>query len=785
MLRNIAVYLLSVFCLISFESVSAQDLRSDTIDILHTTIHLDITDFTGKQIKGYSILRVNPKMASVRNLNVDLLKLTVDSVVLNGNNLTTNYNDTLLGIDLGTAYGVNDTLDVMIFYHGRPQIDQSNWGGFYFNSGVAFNLGVGFAADPHNYGRVWFPCFDNFVERSSFLFEIISSNGKKAYCNGEFIGETILSGDTVMCTWEMNEKIPSYLVCVAVGPYAEVKWMYQGVQSNIPVLISVAASDTNKLKASFAHLNDAMDAFESAYGPYLFNKIGYSIVPFSSGAMEHASNITYPSYAVNGNLNNETLMAHELAHMWWGNLVTCERAEEMWINEGMASFSVHLFQEQVYGRNKYIDEVKFNHLNVIQYAHITEEHYWPIYGIPHQYTYGDHVYNKGASMAHNLRTYLGDNLFFSGLSKFCDDNQFKHVSSADLRDQLSLSSGTDLTDFFNDWVFGPGFGHFSIDSVISTPTPGLTELEIYVHQKKRGSDHFFNNVPLTFSFFDKQMNQTTINSNDLMSGEFSVLHFSLLAEPVLTVLNPNNELNMAVTADDGYISNNGAYDFINGKMKLEVTNIDDSVYLRIQHHWAAPDSKVDGNYRLSDYRYWKISGILDDNFATDAVFEFDGRTVTTGGNGYLDNDLLQNGSDSIILMYRKDASKQWLEYKYYKKVNLSSLPFGRMELDSLLLGEYTFANGVSSLSINTNTVRNSDFLLSPNPATDNILLKDKSTDTTSKQVLIYNAEGKKMLNEPFRYSIDIDTSQYKTGNYFVVVLHKGHQVFSGKFIVSR
>jgi len=250
----------------------SQDLRSDTLDILHTKIHLDITDFAGESISGYSELTCSPLMANVKNLNVDLLKLTVDSVTMNGSALNTTYNDTLLQIQLGQSFNTSDTFNVAVYYHGVPQ--KESWGGFRFVAGYAFNLGVGFTTDPHNYGRVWFPCYDNFVERSTFSFEIISSNGNTSYCNGEMTGQVTLSGDTIMRSWEMKESIPSYLANVAVANYAEVKWNYIGVQDTIPVLIAVKAADSTNLKASFIHLDDAMYAYEAAYGSYKFNKVG-------------------------------------------------------------------------------------------------------------------------------------------------------------------------------------------------------------------------------------------------------------------------------------------------------------------------------------------------------------------------------------------------------------------------------------------------------------------------------------------------------------------------------
>ncbi|MGZ4158397.1 MAG: hypothetical protein ACXVED_14870, partial [Bacteroidia bacterium] len=132
----------------------ASNLRSDTVDILKYTINLNITDFTTNVIKGNTQIKFTPKINGVNKLNLDLLMLTVDSIKLGAATLTSSYDDTLLQVNLPTTYNVNDTAVATVYYHGTPQGDASGWGGFYFQSGYAYNLGVGFAALPHNYGRV-------------------------------------------------------------------------------------------------------------------------------------------------------------------------------------------------------------------------------------------------------------------------------------------------------------------------------------------------------------------------------------------------------------------------------------------------------------------------------------------------------------------------------------------------------------------------------------------------------------------------------------------------------
>ncbi len=164
--------------------------------------------------------------------------------------------------------------------------------------------------------------------------------------------------------------------------------------------------------------------------------------------MEHATNIAYPSFAVDGTLVFEDLMAHEFGHHWWGDLVTCETADDMWLNEGWASYSENLFMEAVYGREAYLDAVIFNQIEVMQYAHIQDGAHYPVSGVPFDVTYGRHVYNKGADVAHTLRGYMGDEAFFRCIREYLDAFAFQTANSEQFRDFLGECSGFDLDDFF-------------------------------------------------------------------------------------------------------------------------------------------------------------------------------------------------------------------------------------------------------------------------------------------------------------------------------------------------
>ncbi|MBK8846432.1 MAG: hypothetical protein IPO27_07785 [Bacteroidetes bacterium] len=365
--------------------------------------------------------------------------------------------------------------------------DASGWGGFYFTTNHVFNLGVGFAADPHVYGRVWFPCIDTFDDKALYDFFIATDSTKKAFCNGMLLDSLLLPNGKRQWHWKMNHPIPTYLACMAVSGYKTYKQTIAG----IPVEIAGQIADSNRIKNTFTHLPDVVNAYVDAYGPYPFDKIGYSLVPFNSGAMEHATQITIGSAFIDGTTTYETLWAHELAHMYWGDMATCKTAEDMWLNEGWASFNEAYMTEKVYGLQAYKDHVSATHKYVLQFSHIDDGSYLTMNNIPHAYTYGTTVYRKGADLAHTLRHYLGDSLFKIGAKYYFNNRAYGNASSADFRDDLTTATGVDMTRFFNDWVFTPGFPHFSIDSVVFVPG-GLDHYFVYTRQRSKGNNHIYN-----------------------------------------------------------------------------------------------------------------------------------------------------------------------------------------------------------------------------------------------------------------------------------------------------
>ncbi len=773
--------------------VQAANSRSDTADILNYTINLTITDFTNNKISGNTQIKFTPKINGVNKLNLDLLKLTVDSIEINGTNLSYTYNDTLLQVSLPSTYNPSDTVLLTVYYQGTPQGDPSGWGGFYFSNGYAYNLGVGFGANPHTYGRVWFPCFDNFVERSAYEFNITSNNGKIAYCNGYLANDTTDNNGDRTRKWILNEPIPSYLASVTVANYTQVNQTYNGINGNVPIVLTAVPADTTNVKNSFTNLNTALSTFESHFGPYMWNRVGYCMVPFDAGAMEHATNISYPKVTADGTINYQTLYAHELSHHWFGNLATCRTQEDMWLNEGWARYCEFLFTESLYGYNSYLNLVRTNHEDNLHFNRPKEGNL-TLSNIPFEYTYGDHVYNKGADIAHTLRGYMGDSLFFNSVKTYLSQNNYKDVSSADFRDALTAASGLDMSYFFDNWIFNPGWPHFSIDSFTVVPN-GLSYLvTVYIKQKLTDAPNYYTNVPLEVTF--KAADWTEQTQSIVMSGQISSFNFALPFNPVFVAVNMGEKISHAVAPEYKKIKTTGNANFTNARMNLTIQSISDSAFVRIEHNYAAPDGfkSCCPPYRLSPNHYWKVDGILPANFKAKAVINYDGRTTGFAGNQWLDNELVNASEDSLILMYRANTADDWTEYLYYTKNNIGNNndKRGTITIDTLKLGEFVFAMHDYTMGIQTREINTApEIKLYPNPTKDILTIDLLSSGIKiygSVILIITDTSGKTIYKEklnPQQTTTTIKTTGYSNGVYFVSINNNETVLAKSKFIVTR
>ncbi len=776
---------------------STVDPRLDSFEVLDYNLNVDLTDFIGKVLVGQADLKIKCASGPISLIELDLLQLTVDSIKINGQSQTWSYNDTSLRINLSQSLASGDSTIVRIWYHGVPFQNPADWGGFYWTSSYAFNIGVSFVEDPHNFGRVWFPCLDNFVDRAHYTFNITTEDSKRAFCGGLLTSEVDNGNGTKTYTWELGQEIPTYLASVAVSDYSSLDWTINGMNGPIPVLLAARANDTANLRASFIHLDSAVHAYEHGYGPYMFDRVGYAVVPFSAGAMEHACNIAYMRMAVNGTTSQEHLMAHELSHHWWGDLVTCRTASDMWLNEGWATYSEFIFDEFIYGFDTYIENIKENHEQMLQFAHFRDQAYLPVSGVTHDNTYSTTVYSKGADMAHSLRSYIGDQAFFSCIPSFMNDYAFQDISSEDLRDYLSTCSGVDLTDFFEDWIFQEGWANFNIDKIRPAPFQGGYAVDVFIRQRLNNAPSLYQNVPVDITFFSESGDSVTKRA--MVSGACSQFSTTLSFDPAFAALDYYERLSDATTSEYRTADQTGLIDFATAKFLIDVDSVQDPAFVRIEHQWVTPDpfKTPQPGLHLSTVRYWKVDGIFPEGFGASGEVRYD----ETSTSGFLDNGLITNTEDSLVLMHRATVEDDWAlvpDFNVEVQVNPNNkrglINWPKVEKGEYVLGIYDAGRIDTSFSANAclSTFIEQiglfgDLKIFPNPSNGKVRLSfDKSMRVD--QVQIYSVSGQKVVEESVKAgetSLKFDLSGNGSGTFIALLRDSEGRTLSKTFIIQQ
>ena len=656
-----------------------QELKSDSLDVLHYTINLNELNFSTFTIDACTEIKITAKEDDITAIPFDLLQLEISSIAIDGSSVSDfDYNDTLLVIPLASALNTTDTINVEICYSGSPQVESYGWGGFHFNSTYAYNLGVAFAADPHNYGRVWFPCFDEFKDRATYDIYATVPEDKTVVCGGALLEEVSNGNGTKTVHWGLDKSIPTYLTSIAVDDYVTVSDTFYGVQDTFPLEIYVRENNVEDAEASFSNLPTIVEGFEHYLGAYPWNRVGY--VSTDIGSMEHATNIAYSRSAINGNLNYEWLLAHELSHMWFGDKVTCASAWDMWMNEGWAVFCESLYKEYVYGKDAYDEYQREKQFDVIRSCHTIDGGYYPIYGLSHDLTYGETVYQKGGCVVHTMRGYMGDTLFFNTVKAYLNEFAYDYASTEDMKNFFSTYSGMDMTDFFDAWVYAEGFPHFSVDTYAVTQNGSSFDVDVNMRQKLNHAPDFYNSnrIPLTF------MNNAWETYTDTMkfSGETGTNTFSVPFSPDFILVDYDNAMIDAVTDDAQVITTTDLHIFDRSYFRTDVQEIEDSVFIHAQHNWVAPDTMKTYTEGLvfSDRRYYRIEGTFPESFVAKGYFYFN--------FGLFDQAISTTILDSLTLLYRRDVSEDWIELDYTLDGGSS---FGFLITDTLKAGEYTIA----------------------------------------------------------------------------------------------
>ena len=750
--------LLLSFCFFSFSAKSNEVGKN--IDVTHYEIHLNEINIAEKTLDASATISLTA-LNSIDVIKLELRSLTVTSVTSEEINVKDfSQKDDILSINLASTLSKNSEISITINYEGKTF--NESWGGVHWSADYVYNLGVGFDSQPHNLGKTWFPCVDNFSDKASYDLYITIPETMTSACGG-ILSESVVNADSTKTDhWVVSQEISTYLMSFAFGDFTLWEETYQGIEREIPIQVYAKPNQIEKVAGTFANIKEIAAFYEDKFGPYPLNRIGY--VSTNLGCMEHVDNIALSSSLINGtaNFENESLIAHEMSHAWFGNKTTCATAGDMWLNEGFATFCNYYYLTELYGEEMFKEYMNELIDNIILSCH-EKEGWITLNDMPLDLTYGTTVYDKGAAVVYTLMNYLGRETFDAAMKQYTEKFANKVASSEDLRDAISEFTNIDMTNFFDTWVFTPGSPVYSVNSFSSKANGDKYDVEIVMNQKHRGADHIGNSVRYELTFVDEDWNMHSEMVE--WDGANATITKTIDFEPVAIFCDYENKFADACHSYTYVANKKGNKEFKDARIKLIAKEISDSTLLRVEHRWAGADCDLIDGTKISPNRYWTIHRLDKGNSVINCEFQYQNAET-------YDAELFKLESDSLIIMYRKDGSHQWEHVNFSIKGNNNA---GIITVENIQSGDYVL--GVWNekyIGLNENNNK-SNIEIYPNPAKDNLYIDFNNeikgniiiTNQLGQVVKKTNIDGKE---------ITINVEDLTSGVYFINVSNQRMKV---------
>lgn len=397
--------------------------------------------------------------------------LHVDSVKVNNVSAPFGTTGLILTVSFPKVLQPGETFTVRTFYHStEPELA---WWGLHFVDFQGYPI-VGNLSEPF-YSRTWWPCKD-FPHDKADSIDITITYPSNQFCssNGKLISDVDNLNGFRTTHWAERYPISTYLVSVAISEVEH--WRDYALKTDtdsLPVDYWVYPPLLAFAQQTYLYTPMAIDTLSKLFGKYPFSNEKYAMSNFMwGGAMEHQTN-TSMSPSVIGNV---MILVHELAHQWWGDMITCRDWRNIWLNEGFATYSEALFYESVFGKeglHDYMNGIQYFGPGSIYYRDTTNS--GSILDII--------VYDKGGWVLHMLRGVIGDSAFFNGLRSYGDSPlKYGNATTDDFKHYMEIASGKDLDWFFNEWIYGHSSPVYEYSWLCSKTMSGNYKLDFIVEQ---------------------------------------------------------------------------------------------------------------------------------------------------------------------------------------------------------------------------------------------------------------------------------------------------------------
>lgn len=515
-------------------------------------IALDLApDILNQSYQGTCKVRINPVRSGIDHFTMDAVNLQIGSVKVGTAKQTFDYDGEQLQIQLKQPLEMGKSVTVTIAY----KVEQPQRGIYFVgpNEHYPDKPTQVWTQGEDEDSRFWFPCFDYPGQLATSEVRVRVPKKYLAVSNGELI-ETKAEGDDKIYHWRLEQVHPSYLMTLAVGEFDVVKDEWQGK----PVSYYVQKGRKDQAKLTMGKTPQMMDSLSKWFGyPYAFpNYDQVCVDDFIFGGMENTTTTLLTDRclldqrAAIDNQRSETLVAHELAHQWFGDLVVINHWSQAWVKEGMATYSEVLWMEDAYGQ----DEAYYYHLNHAR-AYISEDtnrYRRPL--VTHIYRepielYDRHIYEKGSCVYHMIRMELGDELFTKAVQTFLQNHAHGTVETLDLLRAIDKATGRNLRFLFDQYVYRGGHPAYKVayswdgDSNLAQLTITQTQVEDGKEQVQEGL--FDLKLPIGFGYVKESDGKSTVEQKPFkvrVHQRQQVLYFPLEQKPDFVSFDVGNHM---------------------------------------------------------------------------------------------------------------------------------------------------------------------------------------------------------------------------------------------------
>jgi aminopeptidase N len=479
-------------------------------------------------------------------IDLDFGELTVDSIKVNNEPAQFERQPGKLNIKLHKAVPRSTRLVVAVTYHGKPK------DGLIMSTDKAGNpsaVGDNWPDRLHH----WVPCLDHPSAKATVNFSVTVPSPNVVVANGRL--DTVESRAVGTATWRYIEgvPIPPYCMIIAAGEFAQQTLPGQGPT---PLSYYVPMTDKDVATQGFSSADPSLKFFSTTVAPYPYEKLALIVGATRFGGMENSSAIVFTSNLFTSRGSSEpisktfkiragtvSLVAHEIAHQWFGDSVTQSTWADLWLSEGFATYFAGLMIQHYEGEEAFQEYMKRTADTYFNYEKRTSS---PIHDRETENLFSllnANNYQKGAWVLHMLRSSLGDEAFFRGIRAYYSAHKNATASTEDLLAALEKASGQNLKEFFARWIYGTGHPRYEL-SWEWKPTKrkeGVAVLRLNQTQKE---EPFLTSVPLEIS-----TGKGVIRKSIRPTGKLTNLRLPLTSRPTAVRLDPQNTILKEVTVE--------------------------------------------------------------------------------------------------------------------------------------------------------------------------------------------------------------------------------------------